>query len=266
MQKLIKLILIGFSLIGLIYWYVDRVTYQQNTKFNSNVIKKTLTFDKVSRDCYISSSSNRLKDKNVPLIVFLHGLDGAWPSRKFTKPQYEFINKLAWDKNLIAVFPKGTEGACHDPKVDTKNEYLFHYCWNTKNDKDRSFLKKLVEAMTNQYKIDPKKVLLIGFSNGGYFVSDYFLFHNDNVFSGFSVYSAGAIDAEKSNSDLSKLKLSLNVGLKDKYQLDEMRNLESFLISKGMKLNQNLKYYEYIGSHEMSKKALEDDIDFFFKQ
>jgi predicted esterase len=167
---------------------------------------------------------------------------------------------------MIAVFPKGTEGACHDPSVDTKNEYLFYNCWNTKDNKDRNFLKKLVEAMVNQYKVDPKKVLLIGFSNGGYFVADHFLFHNDNVFSGYSLYSAGAINLKDSNTDFSKLKISLNVGLKDKYQIDEMRELKDYLINKGMKQNQNLKYNEYLGSHEMSKKALEDDLNFFFEQ
>jgi predicted esterase len=265
-MKALKLLLIGIAFLILFYWYTNSVKNSYDVKFNTNIVKKVLTFDKDSRNCYISGSANRLKDKNVPLLVFLHGMDGAWPNRKFTKPQYNFINKLVWDKNMIAVFPQGTQGACHDPKVDIKNEFLFYNCWNTKNDKDRIFIKKLIEAMTTQYKINPKKVYLIGFSNGAYFVSDYFLFHNDNLFSGYGIHSGGAINFEKSVIDFSKLKISLNVGNKDKFQLNEMRELKEKLLNKGMLENNNLKYNEYIGTHEMSKKALESELEFFLKE
>lgn len=261
-MKALKLLLIGISFLLLFYWYTNRVKTNYNDKFNTNIVKKVLTFGKDSRNCYISGSANRLKDKNVPLLVFLHGMDGAWPSRKFTRPQYEFINKLVWDKNMIAVFPQGTQGACHDPKVDTKNEFLFYYCWNTNNNKDRDFIKKLIEAMTNQYKIDPKKVYLVGFSNGAYFVADYFLFHYDDIFAGYGLHSGGAINFDKSNTDFSKLKISLNVGNKDDFELQDMRDLKNKLINKGMKENINLRYNEYIGKHEISKKSFESELDF----
>ncbi len=249
----------------LFYWYTGAVKSKSDNDPTQHIIKKTLTFDKIERDIYISSSANRLKEKNAPLVIFLHGLDGAWPSRRFTKPQYEFINQLAWKNNFIAVFPKGTEGACYEPKVDKKNEFMFNFCWDTKTDKDRIFIRKLREAMINQYKVDPEKVFLIGFSNGGYFVSDYFLFHQDNLFKAYSVYSAGAYkNYKESKTDFSKTKISLNVGNQDEYQKDDMLELKEFLITKG--INDNLKYSEYPAKHEISKSALEADIQFFFKK
>lgn len=266
MLQSLKILMIGCLFILLFYWYTAAVKDKQDNDQTQNIIKKTLTFDKVARDCYISSSANRLNDKNAPLVIFLHGLDGAWPSRKFTRSQYDFINQLAWKNNFIAVFPQGTQGACHDPKIDTKNEFMFHYCWDTKTNKDRTFIKKLREAMISQYKVNSKEVYLIGFSNGAYFVSDYFLFHQDNLFAGYSLYSGGAYEPEKSKTDFSKLKVSLNVGNKDEFQYEEMKSLKNFLLNKGMAENINLKYFEYDARHEISKKALESDIQFFFKK
>lgn len=265
-MQALKILMIGGLFLLLFYWYTGAVKTKSDNDPTRNIIKKTLTFDKVSRDCYVSSSANRLTEKKAPLIIFLHGLDGAWPSRRFTKPQYDYINQLAWKNDFVAVFPQGTQGACHDPAKDKDNEFIFHYCWDTKTDKDRIFIKKLREAMISQYKVNPDKVYLIGFSNGGYFISDYILSHQDNLFRGFSIYSAGlSAHSASSKTDFSKTKIALNVGNQDHFQLEEMRTFRNFLINKKIDKETNLKYLEYAGKHEISKSALESDIQFFFK-
>jgi hypothetical protein len=81
-------------------------------------------------------------------------MDGAWPSRFFTKPQYEYINELAWKKNFIAVLPKGTVGACN---IGKDNKYLLYFCWETKNDTDRQFLTLLKNTVISQYKANPDR-------------------------------------------------------------------------------------------------------------
>lgn len=266
MNKLLKLLLIGILLLLLLNWYIGQVRTKSDNAFNRGLVKKVLEFDKVSRECYISGSAGRLKGKNAPMFIFLHGMDGAWPNRRFTKPQYESINKIAWDNDIIAVFPQGTQGACHDPEKDPKNEFLFYSCWDTKTEKDRSFLKKLIEAMVKQYEADPQKIYLTGFSNGGYFVSDYLISHNDNLFAGYGIHAAGGTNFNNSKTDFSKLKVSLNVGIKDKFQREEMKSLKDFLLKKGMTEDKNLRYFEYNASHEMSRNAIDSEIKFFLKK
>ena len=263
-MKLLKFALIGLFFVGLIYWYTNQVKSKQDNDETKNIVKKNLKVDKDWRSLYVSTSANRLKNKKAPLIIFLHGLDGAWPSRKFTKPQYEVINKFAWDNDFIAAFPQGTLGACNNGTKEGE-KYMFYYCWSTRNDRDIKFMKKIKEAVINQYGIDSEKVLLIGFSNGGYFVSNYMIKNHKNEFAGYGIHSAGG-EIEKSdliNKIKNKFPISLNVGNKDKFQLDEMKKLKQDLLKLNWELDKNLNYNEYDANHEMSKSSLKKELNFF---
>lgn len=252
----------------LIYWYINSVQSRTDNDPGRHIIKKALTFGKVSRDCYISSSANRLKDKKAPVVIFLHGMDGAWPSRKFTKPQYDFINSIAWKYDFIAAFPKGTEGTCVDPAQDKKGEFMFYTCWNFKNESDLKFLKFLKDALVNQYGANPERFFLVGFSNGGYFVSDYMIKNNKREFQGYGIISAGGnINLNDSiNSVKEKFPISLDVGKNDPYQLDDMRQLKKQLQDLGWQEGKNLNYQEYYARHEMSRNDFEQQIKFFLKK
>ncbi len=229
---------------------------------NKNVLeKKYLKIGEQKRECYLSYSVNKLKGKKAPVIIFLHGMDGAWPNRFFTKPQYQYINQVAWKKNFIAVFPKGTIGACN-----TKNnhKYLLYYCWSTKDNIDRNFLISLKNTVVSQYQADPEKVYLLGFSNGGYFVANYIINYHNNNFAGFGINSAGGnFENNFRPADFTeKFPISLNVGKKDEYQLEPMRKLKNDFLKLGWKLDDNLHYQEFNAQHEMSRNAFDQEIDF----
>jgi poly(3-hydroxybutyrate) depolymerase len=246
-------------LISLFFWYANTIQKRADED-NKNVLeKKVLKIGNQSRDCYLSSSIKKLKGKKSPLVIFLHGMDGAWPNRYFTKPQYEYINKSAWKKNFIAVFPKGTLGACN---AENDHKYLLYYCWSAKNNTDRDFLISLKDTVVSLYDADPKKVYLLGFSNGGYYVADYLTHYSHNDFAGYGINSAGGELPENSSLFKDKFPVSLNVGNKDEYQLEPMRKLKNNFVNLGWKLGENLQYQEFDARHEMSKNALDSEIDF----
>lgn len=250
-----KLLSLAF-LILLFAWFFN---YQQNKIDNDEtrkISKKEIVINKEERSVFLSTSANRLKNQKAPLFIFLHGMDGAWPNKKQTKYQYNYINSLAWKNNFIAVFPKGTEGVCGDQS----EKYFFYSCWDTKTKKDFEFIKKLRETLIKQYGVDPQKTYLVGFSNGGYFVADYFNSNNYKDFSGYGIHSAGT-KIERVSSDL---KISLSVGKKDIYELNDVRKLRLDLMKKGY--HENFLYQEHIGNHEMSRKVIDDEVKFFLEQ
>jgi poly(3-hydroxybutyrate) depolymerase len=264
--KLLKFVVIGFIFVTLLYWYSDQVKSKMDNDESRNITKKVLTFGKQKRELFISTSANRLKDKKAPLIIFLHGMDGAWPNRRFTKPQYEFINKLAWKENFVAVFPQGTDGACNDGSKDGQ-KYMFYRCWSIKDNVDRNFILKLKDTIVKEYGTSSEKVFLIGFSNGGYFVSDFMIDHNKDNFAGFGIHSASGEINEKSeiNKNKSKFLISINAGNKDEYEINGVRSLK-----KQIELlewdKEKFNYSEYNAKHEMSKNSFEKEISFFLNK
>jgi polyhydroxybutyrate depolymerase len=259
--KALKLLLVGLLFLGLLKWYADSVKNRSNEENQNVILPFKILVDKKERKCFLSSSVSKLEDKNAPLVIFLHGMDGAWPNRNFTKPQYEFINKLAWDKNFIAVFPMGSQGSC----ANFNERSMFYSCWSVKDDRDRKFIKTLKDAVVNQYKANPEKVFLTGFSNGGYFVADYLFNGNRNQFAGYGIHSGGLPGDYPENVTWAKPVVSLSVGLKDPYQLDDMREMKKELLKLGWQPDQNLNYEEFLGTHELNREEFKNEIDFFLK-
>jgi poly(3-hydroxybutyrate) depolymerase len=259
-MKALKFLVIGLLFLGLFNWYTKSVKTRSDADNSGYIEPFKILVDKKERKCFLSSSVKKLADKQAPIVIFLHGMDGAWPNRNFTKPQYEFINKLAWEKEFIAVFPQGTEGSCNN----FNERSMFYYCWSTKDDRDRKFIRILRDAVLAQFKADPEKVFLIGFSNGGYFAADYLFSKDNKLFAGYGIHSAGG------NGNLTALgnkpSVSLEVGLKDTYQLDDMRNLKKEMVKLGWQPGNNLNYQEFLGSHEINKEAFKNEIDFFLKK
>lgn len=266
-MKLLKIIFIAVTFLTLIYWYSDQVKYKMDNDENRAMSQKVLSFDKSKRKLFISTSSNRLKGKKAPLLIFLHGMDGAWPNRRFTKPQYEFINKLAWKENFIAVFPEGTDGACNDGSKDGQ-KYMFYKCWSSRDNKDLDFILKLRETIIKEYDINKEKVFLVGFSNGGYFASNLMINHNKNIeFSGFGIHSAGGFIDKNSEitKNVNKFLISINIGTKDEFEFKNAKDLKKQLDNIGWSKDK-LNYNEYYAKHEMSKSSFEKEIIFFMSK
>lgn len=250
-NKVLSLILLAL----LFYWYYGVLEKRIQNDESRKMQKKILRVNNKERELFISTSVNKLDGKNAPLVIFLHGMDGAWPNKKQTKAQYDFINSLAWKKNFIAIFPKGSPNTCGDGS----EKYYFYYCWDKKTDEDLKFINKLKEIMINQYKIDGSKSYLVGFSDGGYFIYDYINKGNNN-FLGYGINSASNSLSKK----LANIKISLSVGKKDKNEFEESIKTKNQITSLGYNSN-DFQFIEHEGGHNISKKALETQIDFLLK-
>lgn len=103
--------------------------------------------------------------ENLPLVLFLHGAGGnAYLSSK----DYGWKEKA--DKEaFITVFPEAT---AIDPQLPS--QFLLNpNVWNDglnpkrKNVNDTAFLGKVVEDVSRNYPVDPRRIYVTGFSNGG---------------------------------------------------------------------------------------------------
>lgn len=123
--------------------------------------KYNFNFNGTSRDYLLHLPSFYKSSNTYPLVVALHGY-GDHP--RFME-QYTNLSRKADKEKFLVVYPYGT-----------KNNSIKKFSWNggsccgealNKNIDDVLFINNLVEDLEKKYKIDPKKIYLTGFSNGG---------------------------------------------------------------------------------------------------
>lgn len=91
----------------------------------------------------------------VPLVVVLHGRGGNGPSTA----DLTGFDEVADENGFIVVYPTGVDNQWN--YVDGIPGYDFDV-------PDRAFLRELVAELAGRYPVDPQRVYVAGFSNGGY--------------------------------------------------------------------------------------------------
>lgn len=102
------------------------------------------------------------KNESHPLIVILHGYGGN-PANII-----ELYKPLAEERNAILL-------SCRASEILTENSFY----WDYKNLEALSFLRRQVESTTKKFNVDLQKVILTGFSQGGYLTYDFGLKNAD---------------------------------------------------------------------------------------
>ena len=96
------------------------------------------------------------KTHPVPLVITIHGF-AEWPAHVRDVTRW---NKLADREGFIVVFPSGTKfpkrWAAFNEKAPESGET-----------KDVQFLSNLIDKLESEYNIDPQRIYVNGFSNGG---------------------------------------------------------------------------------------------------
>lgn len=103
--------------------------------------------------------------KPAPLLVMLHGFTG-----EKTAPQdmdaYMHVSPEANKRGIIVALPLGT----HDTMLDKYEWNATNSCcgFNTPDANDIGYLAAMIDEIGTKYKVDAKRIFVLGHSNGGF--------------------------------------------------------------------------------------------------
>lgn len=117
---------------------------------------RTVIHDGLERDYIIHVPSNINQDS--PLVVVIHG----YTSSAETIKTYSGMNDIANREGFIAVYPQGTVGS--DGNTFFQVGYDFH---SDSTVDDVSFIRYLVNSLTQEFNLKRQKAFATGMSNGG---------------------------------------------------------------------------------------------------
>lgn len=123
--------------------------------------KYTFKFNPSTREYLLHLPSGYKDSNSYPLVIALHGF-GDHP--RFIE-QYSGLSRLSDKEKFIVVYPYGLQNT-KTKKFSWNGGSCCGEAFNKKND-DVSFINQLVDQLIKKYNIDPKRIYLTGFSNGG---------------------------------------------------------------------------------------------------
>lgn len=141
---------------------VQPITFGKN-----RVITK---IDGDDREYFVHIPRSYNNEGGVPLVFMLHGTSGNGE---------EFWERSGWKEvgeteNIITVFPSSWRYCIHtdgETKTTTKwnvtPDTEFTFCIGQSPKNDIKFLSTIITELSTKYKIDSKRIYLVGFSNGG---------------------------------------------------------------------------------------------------
>jgi polyhydroxybutyrate depolymerase len=122
--------------------------------------RASFIYDDLKRTFHIHVPSIYDKSVQLPLMIALHGRGGNGESMiLITRKGF---NKLADKDGFIVVYPDGIELNWNDGRMDEETHDRAH----RENIDDVGFISALIDTMTKDYNIDPKRVYVTGISNG----------------------------------------------------------------------------------------------------
>jgi polyhydroxybutyrate depolymerase len=122
--------------------------------------EKKIKVGSLERTYRIHVPSSYAKSKPAPLVFFFHG---GGTNTEAKKLEFLGFNALADKDGAIVVYPAGVEGNWKDGRdVPQFREKL-------KDVDDIQFVSDLIDRLSGEYSIDPKRIYATGPSNGGIF-------------------------------------------------------------------------------------------------
>lgn len=140
---------------------------------------EVLKHDKLARRYAIFRPSSNDK---VPLVLALHG--GGGSALAMTRHSDGTLEKLAKEDQFLLVYPEGVKGQWNDLR-----EYPRSFAHRTRID-DIGFLTSLIEHLVEKEKADPKRVYVMGVSNGGMMAQYLAIKQSDKIAAACSIASS----------------------------------------------------------------------------
>ena len=129
-------------------------------QYRTQDLEQTLAWDGLTRTYSVHAPAQI--GPQVPLVLVLHGAD----SNGTEAARYTSMSTLADREGFIVVYPDGAPGRANSDRGRTWN--AVHCCGKAyQNDiDDLGFLTALIEKMLATYPVDPKRIYVVGHSNG----------------------------------------------------------------------------------------------------
>jgi polyhydroxybutyrate depolymerase len=155
---------------------------------NDNQNLQSFNHNGVDREYFAFIPSNYNSASAVPLVLNFHGFGGN--SSGYST--YASMEALAEKENFILIYPDGTEMDSYshwNPSLPSSS--------NKSSANDLGFIDMLIQQLSKDYSIDPKRVYACGFSNGG-MMSFGLAHHKSNLIAAVASVSGTMLDAEVS--------------------------------------------------------------------
>ncbi len=140
----------------------EEITYGKN--------RFTIMQDGDEREYYVHVPAAYTGNSKVPVVFMLHGTSGNGE---------EFYNNSGWKEvgeaeNILTVFPSSRRSCIIDDGVvktttkwNSQPAHNWSYCAGVNPKDDIRFFEMIIDELSSKYKIDEKRVYIVGFSNGG---------------------------------------------------------------------------------------------------
>ncbi len=147
-----------FLLLITAFFLLQITSVMAKEAFNDpNLKSDTLTWGKLERNYISYIPSNLPKDKKVPLVIFLHGFTSS--AEESIAISEGLMNRLADRDGAIVLYPNAIDKHWNDISGG-------HY-EDTRGIDDTGFICFLIDKYIKEHNVDPKRVYISGFSNGG---------------------------------------------------------------------------------------------------
>ena len=123
----------------------------------AQAVRKTITVGALTRSYMVYRPETLAADRPVSLVIGLHGANASG----LVMSLFSGFNDLADRNNIVMAYPDSYGPLWNDGRVDMDSIAF------TNGVDDVQFLVQLIDAMVDGYHVDPRRVYVAGFSNGG---------------------------------------------------------------------------------------------------
>lgn len=177
----------------------------------------TISVDGVEREYFVHVPAGYTGNTATPVVIMFHGT-GQTGAQFYDISGWKEVGE---SENILTVFPSSlTYCLIEDGVNQTTTKWTgyadsYSFCQGVVPKDDTKFMRSMLNELKSNYKIDAKKIYVVGFSNGGEFSARCAVEMSDVFAAAVSSGGGGALPPNMSLSPVRMLPVMLQFGNKD---------------------------------------------------